>query len=238
MISRLPTLLSQVKKLAAAVRSGPTPQAKAAWLKAHMTYETLGAAYDAFGPLDAKINGFPTDSETALQDRKLTGFHRVEALLWSGAPTTQLSPAVATLEHDVTLLIKQFATTEIDPNILALRAHEIVENAVQFELTGKTDAGSHTNLATISANLYGSAKTLGLLVPILRTRYPALKQTEQALASTRRYVEGFDHSGTWEGLRALPLRQRQQLDADMENLVELLAPVASICDVRQIPNQK
>lgn len=52
---------------------------------------------------------------------------------------------------------KAFPTQDFDPGDLPLRAHEILENALQFELTGDTDEGSGTNLATVDSNLAGDA---------------------------------------------------------------------------------
>jgi len=232
--SRLPVLLAQVKALRAAVSDGSTPTAgaKAAWLNAHMTYETLGAAYDAFGPLDGKLNGSPTGSQSW---RDVTGFHLIEGLLWSGAPSAQIVPAVDALERNIGALIRQFTTAEIAPADLPLRAHEIIENAIQFELNGTTDAGSHTNLATIDANLVGASRALNFVAPLLRTRYPELGKTEQALAASRTLVARFDRGGTWTPLLALSRLDREQVDASLENLVELLAPVAAIGDIRTTP---
>lgn len=217
---RLPVLRGQVGALARAVGAGPTARAKAAWLEAHLTYETLGAAYDAFGAEGEAVEG---------------GFHEVEALLWSGAAARRLTPAVARLGGDLARLDRQFATTAIEPNVIALRAHEIVENAIEFELNGTTDAGSHTNLATVAANLAGSAKALGFVEPLLESRYPRLPETRRALASSQRLLAGYDHAGKWTPLDSLSRREREDLNASLEHLVELLAPVAAICDVRLEP---
>ncbi|NMO53775.1 EfeM/EfeO family lipoprotein [Actinoplanes sp. TBRC 11911] len=215
-VGRLPVLRRQIDALVADVAAGDPAKAKADWLTAHLTYETLGAAYDAFGDLDSAING------------DLTGFHKIEALLWSGSPAPALQAAVAGLLHAVDQLITQFATVDIDPNIIALRAHEIVENAIQFELNGTTDAGSHSNLATIGANLAGATETLNLLTPLLVSRYPKLASAKAALTAAQRLVAGLGHAG----LDTLTRAQRENLNAELENLVELLAPIAAICDER------
>jgi iron uptake system component EfeO len=168
----------------------------------------------------------------AAQDNNLTGFHKIEALLWSGAPAPALQAAVAGLRQAVDKLITQLATVDVDPNIIALRAHEIVENAIQFELNGTTDAGSHSNLATVGANLVGATQTLDLLTPLLVNRYPKLSSAKAALTAAQRLVAGFDQAGTWTPLDKLTRVQRENLDAQLENLVELLAPIAAICDER------
>ncbi len=50
------------------VSEGDLTAAKTAWLTAHLTYETLGAAYGAFGDLDTAINGSPAPGHTARTD--------------------------------------------------------------------------------------------------------------------------------------------------------------------------
>lgn len=233
--TRLPVLLHQIDVLAKQVQHGATPAAKSAWLTAHLTYERLGAAYDAFGALDTRINGFPPGSQTWRDDSDLTGFHLVEGLLWSGAPTNKLEPAVTQLRGYVQRLIKQFQTVNIQPFEITLRAHEIIENAIQFELTGQTDAGSHTNLATIGANLWGARKALSFTVSLLRSRYPQLGQTERALAASSRLIASFDHHGHWTPLQSLSTRQDEKVDASLTGLVEMLAPIATIGDIRNVP---
>ena len=121
------------------------------------------------------------------------------------------------------------------PAELPLRAHEIIENAIQFELNAETDEGSHTNLATVGANLVGAAKALSFVAPLLHTRYPQLPATERALGAARKLVAGVVRKDPATPLRALNVRVREQVDASLENLVELLAPVAAIGDIRNTP---
>ena len=71
------------------------------------------------------------------------------------------------LVPDVTGLRKAFPKQDFDPSDLPLRTHEILENALQFELTGDTDEGSGTNLATADANLAGTKELLSVLRPLI-----------------------------------------------------------------------
>ncbi len=57
---------------------------------------------------------------------------------------------------------------------LGLRTHEILENALQFQLTGHDDYGSGTTLATTLANVDGTRELLSLLRPSLTGRYAGL----------------------------------------------------------------
>ncbi|GAB3797497.1 EfeM/EfeO family lipoprotein [Humibacter antri] len=237
--SRLPVLQGEVDALAADVASGDPGKARADWLTAHLEYETLGAAYGAFGQADTAINGTPDSGHTALDDPALTGFHKVEALLFSGSPTHAIAPYATRLANDVTALRADFPHARIDPLAIGLRAHEILENALQFELTGETDAGSHTGLATLDANLTGTVHALEPLRGILKTRYPDLAKTDAAIAATQHLVESFRAAGgsgadgSWEPLGTLTTAQREQLDAHVDATLELLAPIAAICDVRR-----
>ncbi|WP_345762326.1 EfeM/EfeO family lipoprotein [Diaminobutyricibacter sp. McL0608] len=234
--SRIPVLRKQVQSLSDDVAEGDSAGAKTAWLAAHLTYETLGAAYGAFGDLDTAINGPPAPGSTALNDPELTGFHRVEALLWSGAPATSIQPAVAALATAVAALGAAFSDAEVDPGDIGLRAHEIVENAIQFELQGTTDAGSGTNIATIGANLQGASAALEPLEGILATRYPQLDATKAGIARSQALVQSLRRAdGSWPRVASLTLAQRERLDASLSETAELLAPVAAICDIRREP---
>ncbi|GAA4170493.1 EfeM/EfeO family lipoprotein [Gryllotalpicola koreensis] len=235
---RLPTLQQQVGRLDADAEEGDLSAAKADWLTAHLTYETLGAAYDAFGDHDAEINGMPASGRTALSDPHLTGFHKIEALLWSGAPASAVAAQTRALVQAMASLAADPGTAQIDPLQVGLRSHEIVENAIQFELTGATDAGSHTNLATIDANLTGATTALGFLKADLASRYAALPDAEAALAAAQKLVEGYRGAGgAWTPLQSLTWAQREQLDAALNGLVELLAPVAEIAEPRFTPDE-
>lgn len=233
---RLPILASDVLSLARSVATGDIPAARAAWLSAHLEYESLGAAYGAFGDLDAAINGVPRSGSTALTDPNLTGFHRLEALLWGGAAATAIMPSADRLVTDVNRLQSAFATAQIPPLDIGLRAHEILENAIQFELTGATDAGSATNIATIGANLVGTREALAPLEPLLATRYPALASTKSWLDRAATLVASYHRpDASWTPLAELTRPQRQALNAALDESVQLLAPVATITDPRLAP---
>jgi iron uptake system component EfeO len=230
---RLPILASDVQALASAVAAGNVPAAKSAWLTAHLEYESLGAAYGAFGDSDGAINGAPASGTTALNDPELTGFHRIEAMLWSGLPPPQILPYANQLVHDVTTLRTAFITAQIPTLDVGLRAHEILENAIQFELTASTDAGSGTNIATISANLVGTREALAPLLPLLKTRFPGLSSTEQWLDRSTALVASYHHAdGSWTPVQQLSTSERETLDATLDQTVELLASVATITDPR------
>lgn len=228
---RIPGLISQVDALAAAVRAGDRLAAQRAWLAGHLAYERLGAAYDAFGDLDGEINGLPAGPD----DRHWTGFHLVEQGLWHNASLAAVRPEADALASAVRKLQQHMASAQIDPTQISIRAHEITENALQFELTGRSDFGSNSNLATVQANLEGTATVLDLVRPLLTARYEQWPQTEAALQRAQRDIAGLAGSGgTLPALGALTRPQRERIDSDISELSELLAPVASILEPRRV----
>jgi iron uptake system component EfeO len=231
---RLPVLAAQVRQLRTDIDSGDRAAAQRSWLAAHLTYETMGAAYGAFGDFDTRINGTPAPGRHAKDDRDLEGFHRIEALLWSSGPTEAAAMPATRLVSAVDGLQAAFDQARIDPTDIGLRAHEIVENAIQFELTGRTDAGSHTNLATVDANLSGSREALAPLRGLLRSRYPRLAATERAIDQAQDVVRSHRRAdGSWTPLSELSRSDRELLDARVDAAVELLAPVAVLTDPRR-----
>jgi iron uptake system component EfeO len=225
---QLPTLAALAGTLEADLARGDLTAARTDWLPAHLLYERLGAAYGAFGTLDAAINGLADGLPRGTADPAWTGFHRLEYGLWHGQDAATLRPIAVTLSASIASLQAQFAHAEIQPLELALRAHEITENALQFELTGRTDYGSGSNLATVQANLDGTATVLGILHPLLAPRYPQLAQTLALLAQAKA------DAAAAPSLAALSTAQREKIDADVSQLAEDLAPIATILEPRRV----
>ncbi|MET8952987.1 EfeM/EfeO family lipoprotein [Streptomyces sp. NPDC004129] len=216
-----------------AIDRGDLDAARRAWLPAHLEYERLGAAYDAFGDADGQINGTDAGLPGGVHDPSFTGFHRVEYGLWHRESAAGLRAPAGALLKAVRALRADWAQARMDPAQLGLRAHEILENTVQFELTGRTDYGSGSNLATARAGIDGTRAVLSRLHPLLTTRDPGLPALEQELDRAARFLDGFAHDGRWTPLDRLYRAQREQVDAVLGDLVERLAPVATLCDPRR-----
>ncbi|SFI57348.1 iron uptake system component EfeO [Amycolatopsis sacchari] len=231
----LDTLAGQADALRDAVHRGDRAGSEAAWLTAHLTYERLGAAYDAFGDSDGAINGTADGLPGGTADEGFTGFHRLENGLWHNEDLAALAPVADQLDADVHQLRTDLPTLQVDPNDLGLRAHEILENTLQFELTGRTDYGSGTTLATALANLDGTREVLTVLRPVLAPRMPMsdvdtwLDRTDRALHTAQR------PDGTWTPVTQLSREQREKIDGAVSGLVERLAPIAAITEPRRVP---
>jgi iron uptake system component EfeO len=227
----LKTLLGQAQTLAGYVRQGNLAAARRAWLPAHLTYERLGAAYDAFGDFDDEIDG--RADALGVNNPKWTGFYRLEYGLWHGQPAHELAPYASQLAANVQALLKSWPTTEIPLIDIGLRTHEILENALEFQLTAHDDYGSGTTLATTLANIAGTRELLSVLHPLLVTRYPGLPDVYTWLNRLQTLLAA-EHrpDGTWVPVSRLPVSARQAIDAACGQVLQDLAPIASIAEPR------
>ncbi|WP_433476593.1 EfeM/EfeO family lipoprotein [Spirillospora sp. CA-142024] len=216
-----------------AVRAGDLDAAREAWLPAHLAYERLGAAYGTFGDFADEIDGRPGGLPKGVRDPKFTGFHRVEWGLWHGESAASLRRPSERLAGDVRALRDDFPRQEIDPGDLGLRAHEILEDTLQFELTGKADQGSGTTLATAAANLDGTRAVLDPLRPLLKDRMPGLDGIDAWLDRTSRLLRAQHRHGEWTPLDRLSTMERERVDGAVGELVERLASVATVAAVRR-----
>jgi iron uptake system component EfeO len=227
----LKTLVGQTETLAGDVQRGNLTAARRDWLSAHLTYETLGAAYDAFGTFDDEIDG--RADALGVTNPKWTGFYRLEYGLWHGQSAGELAPYASKLVTDVKALAAAWPTMEIPLIDIGLRTHEILENALEFQLTGHDDYGSGTTLATTLANIQGTRELLSLLHPLLVTRYPGLPGVYTWLNRLQALLEA-EHQpdGTWVAVSKLSASARQDIDAACSQALQELAPIASIAEPR------
>ena len=102
-------------------------------------------------------------------------------------------------------------------NDLSLRTHEILENTLQFELTGSTDEGSHRISQRRGRTCRAPRWSLDR-DPVLRSR-PAtaaadLQVSVNPSAMTGQFKSYERPNGTWTPVQSLTATQREQLDGD------------------------
>jgi iron uptake system component EfeO len=229
--SGLQVLAKETAALAADIRGGNMTAAKRDWLTAHLQYETLGAAYDAFGNFDDEIDG--RADPVGVNSPKWTGFYRLEYGLWHGQSAAGLRPVANTLDTNVRQLLASWPAQQIPLLDIGLRTHEILENALEFQLTGHDDYGSGTTLATTLANIAGTRELLSLLRPLLAPRYPGLPAVYTGLDQLQALlVKEHLPNGTWVPVSRLPVAAHQAIDAACDQVLQVLAPIASIAEPR------
>jgi len=231
---QLPGLLTACRRLDGDVARGDLTAAKADWLTAHLDYERLGAAYNAFGDFDDEINGMAGGLPEGTATPGWTGFFAVEHALWGGQPASRVRPLTRGLVTAVGGLIADFPSEEIDPGDLPLRTHEIMENSLEFQVTGTADYGSGTTLATAYANTQGTAEILGTLAPLLRSLAPAvLSAARQGLATVQGdLLAERGPGGHWTPVADLAGPAREQLDGAVGSLLETLSQIPGILTPR------
>ncbi|MCX4459007.1 FTR1 family protein [Streptomyces sp. NBC_01340] len=231
----LADLQTKTRTLRSDIDAGKLDRAREDWLAAHTRYASLGAAYGTFADFDAKINGRTAGLAGGVEDPAFTGFHRIEYGLWHGRSAATLAPYTKRLAADVDALRKDFPKQDFDPADLPLRTHEILENTLHRELSGTADYGSGTELATTEANLDGTRELLTLLRPLIDKRnaevLPAvdtwMRRTEQLVLAQRA------EDGTWTPLDKLSDTDRQRLDGTVSQLLEDLAPIPDLLEIRK-----
>ncbi|MFJ1553428.1 iron uptake transporter permease EfeU [Streptomyces mirabilis] len=231
----LADLQTKTRTLQSDLDADKLDQARKDWLPAHTRYASLGAAYGTFADFDAKINGRTAGLAGGVDDPAFTGFHRIEYGLWHGESAATLAPYAKQLAADVDALRKDFPKQDFDPADLPLRSHEILENTLHRELSGNADYGSGTELATTEANLDGTRELLTLLRPLIDKRnakvIPAvdtwMRRTEQLVLAQRA------EDGTWTPLDKLSDTDRQRLDGAVGQLLEELAPIPDLLEIRK-----
>jgi iron uptake system component EfeO len=233
--AQLPTLTQQVEQLRDALQAGDASKARRDWLTAHLTYETLGGAYRAYDETGDEINADPPRGLTGdrLADADFAGFRKIEAMLWQDRPPATITPYADALLAAIGQLAGELALPNaVTPIDIGRRAHEILEDTLQWDLNGIGDAGSRTELATVDANITGVWRALAPLRPILRKQNPYLHETDEQLLLTQQLVRSHHHDDGWVGLAALSARQRAVVNAAVQHSVELLSHAAAVVDPR------
>jgi iron uptake system component EfeO len=230
----LAALAARSAELRTAIGGGDRGKSRAAWLAAQLAYSRLGAAYDTFGDSAVAIDGLPAGLPGGVHDKDFTGLRRIEWGLWHNEAMGGLKPIAAGLVDAVASLRKDFADERTDPNDLPLRSHEILENSLQFELTGDADQGAGDGLAIIGANLEGTRAVLAAIAPVVRPKYSGWAGVQTDLGKMTTLINAQHSKSGWTAPAALPALDREKLSGTLGELLERLAPIAAIGEVRRV----
>jgi iron uptake system component EfeO len=238
----LPVLRSQLAGLRTQIAAGSLAGAEQAWLTAHLTWLALGQddqAYGAFGNLGGEIDSTAAGKVGGAASPKFSGFHKIELDLWAHGDMSAAARDTATLIG----LVGQLTPATVDSDLPAttlginswvLRCHEILEDALRDSLSAEDDYGSHTDLASLTADVSATREMLNVLAPLLEPREPALVPTaRRELGAIDRAIAAIapGTAASRSAIAPLPLRARQRLDATVDAALETLAPVSELMQV-------
>jgi iron uptake system EfeUOB component EfeO/EfeM len=225
-----------VAALGRAVDAGDLRAARSAWLRADADYESIGAAYGAFGELDAAINAPPGGDGSP----QLTGLHRVELALWKRASPTDARRPVVALGQAVARLERAVPRARIDPLDYSLRAHEVLEDTLHLQLAGVASPWSGAALTAVRANVAGTRVVLSTLTPMLERRNPTVaRQSRRALDRLEAAVDDLERHGRLPRWPRLPQRDQERIGGLTAAAAEQLAFVPELIDPRPLrPSQR
>ncbi|MET7998073.1 iron uptake transporter permease EfeU [Amycolatopsis sp. NPDC005232] len=233
MLATVRTAGTEAQHLYGTLQRGDLVGARTAWLPAQLAWERTGAAYGAFDELGVAIAGLPQGLPLGTADPGFTGLRRLEDGLWHGESAATLTPVAAKLVTDLRTLAVTLPTIEDDPADLPRRAHEILEDAVRRHLTGLSDQGAGSGYAETLADVDATTAKLDRLHDLITARRPQLLPTlarqTQALRDT---LDATRAGGAWRLPSAVPLSQRQQVDAALGAMLESLATIPTLLEIR------
>ena len=232
---QLGTLLGEVAVLRAAIARHDLAGARAAWLKADARYESIGAAYGAFGDLDAAVNGGPDGLPGGIRSPEFTGLHRIELALWRHRSTRDAATPGKHLVRAVARLRAKVGAMTIDPLEYSLRAHEILEDAIHLQLSGQASPWSGSALVALRAEVRGTEVVLGTLRPLIVRRDVggALPQAHRALSRLSAALARMERAdGSLPRWDRLAQRNRELVDGLAAGAAEQLAYVPELIDPR------
>ena len=232
---QLGTLLGEVAALRGAIARHDLAGARAAWLKADARYESIGAAYGAFGDLDAAVNGRPAGLPGGVRSPEFTGLHRVELALWERRSTRDAAAPAAHLARAVARLRAKVRVMTIDPLEYSLRAHEILEDGIHLQLSGQASPWSGSALVALRAEVRGTRVVLATLRPLIARRDAggALPQARRALSRLSATLGRLERAhGSLPRWDRLGQRDRELVDGLAAGAAEQLAYVPELIDPR------
>jgi high-affinity iron transporter len=223
---------NEVQGLEGAVAAGNLGAARRAWLEADSSYESIGAAYGAFGELDAHINGESAGREGGVRSPEFIGLHRIELALFGRGSVTDAAPFVPRLAHDVNTLRRKIAGIEIEPLEYVLRAHEVFEGSLDLQLSGRASPWSSDALVALRSNLRGTRVVVGSLRGLISPREPLLLgRIDRKLSQLEKTLRGLTGpGGTMPRWDRLPAAQKTLVAGQTAGAAEQLAFVPEVVD--------
>lgn len=214
---RLPELSTRAQQIVDAIHSDDRATAQ----RAYLSYLEYYRSFD--------------DSNDMWPGEELDGYADVEKLLWSDAPVTDAAgPAedlAAAVKDKISLIdTSHFAIPAPD---YGLRTHEVFEEFERFDLRGERDFGAHALPVALRADVTSTRTTLNPLRSLVEGRgldtAPIYEQLDALEALANELDPKYDTAySEWDQA------DRLRLQAAVARVNELLAPVATMTQIRRI----
>ncbi len=156
---------SRVASFVAAIKAGDLDTARSLYATSRLPWESIEPIAELFGDLDQAID-FREEDFDSVDDPALTGYHRIERILWVEGASGDLNALADELLANANDLATRLATLPIDPYTMAQGAGALIEEVAQTKMTGEEDRYSGTDLWSIQANIDGSKKIVDILRPV------------------------------------------------------------------------
>jgi iron uptake system EfeUOB component EfeO/EfeM len=233
-LHQLAAMSGEVAALRHAIASGDASGARSAWRAANARYQTIGAAYGAFGDLDRAVDGTTAGLPGGAHDPHFTGLHRVELALFGRRSLADAQQPAAVLARAVARMRARVPKLDIDPLEYSLRAHEVMEDTLHIQLTGQASPWSGYAYDAVAGNVEGTRVVLETLTPLIDARSPgarvaaerSLDRLDRALRALRRRHHGYPT------LQSTPRLERERIAALVAAAAERLALVPELIDPR------
>jgi iron uptake system EfeUOB component EfeO/EfeM len=233
-LRQLAAMSGDVAALRAAIASGDAAGARSAWRAANAHYQTIGAAYGAFGDLDAAVDGTTAGLPGGDRDPHFTGLHRVELALFGRDSLADAARPAEVLQRSLARMRARVPKLDIDPLEYSLRAHEVMEDTLHLQLTGRASPWSGYAYDAVAANVEGTRVVLNSLTPLIDARSKgarvaaerSLDRLDGALRALRRRHHGYP------ALHETPQVERERIAALVAAAAEQLALVPELIDPR------
>ena len=232
---------SALPTLRAALAGSGRAASERAWSVAYSDYLHLGAVYGLLpGTLDARIDGMPHQlpgSGSAGSLSGVSGLHRIELGLWTGAPPQSLVHWATQLQHDAVTLRRVLPTVPIDTLDYTLRAHEILEDAQRDFLSGTDVPWSGAGVLATAAGLAATQEVIATLTPLLQGRDSALGEVQSWLPRLEAVLNRLraDHRGSYPSLGQLTTAEHEQLDGTMDGTLAALSLIPGTLETTALP---
>jgi len=223
-------LVSSTQALCAAINTGNLTQAQQAYPPARVSYERIEPVAEVWGTLDTAIDGRIDNPVTNPAD--LTGFHRIEEIMWTDSTLTGAAQFCAQLVTNEQQLQTLVWTASYNAVTMASGATDLINEAGTAKITGEEERYSNTDFVVFQANVDGAMEVVNLLQPYLKQADPSLltqiarqhAAVEKAIAPDKA-TPGYDNTGYVEYSQVLD-PQRRSLSAKVQAFAEALSKMS------------